>query len=282
MALEKEKPEDLTMPTPADYSNDAVKTALMSYVTNNPLTRYSWIPLPVMLLWVIFVGKSFLSISLLCLSIAAVAAPWLLFKVIRAGSFKIDYINGLHARRKTIADHNMEELQEALRMYDCEEGALQLDMLKRKFDTLYELLTDKLQAGEMMAQRYQGMALEVYLSGVDHLTKVRNALKSVCEVDVDYIESRISTYREHGGEEAAVQINLLQQRLDLRTEQLTEVQRLLEDNELAMTTLDATTVAVSKMETGQDEAKVDMTQSIADLAEIAERANEQTGFTYDE
>lgn len=282
MASKQERPEDLVMPTPADYSNDAVKAALMTYTKNHPATRYSWIPLPVVVLWMFVSGASFFLYGLLTLSAIAAFAPWLIFKVLKAGSFKIDYINGLHARRKTIADHNMEALQAALREYDCEEGALQLDMLKRKFDTLYELLTDKLQTGELMAQRYQGIALEVYLSGVDHLTKVRNALKSVREVDVDYIKSRIASYQQRGGEEAAVQINLLQQRLDLRIVQLTEVQRLLEDNELAMTTLDQTTVAISNMETGQDEAKVDMDQSIADLAEIAERANEQTGFTYDE
>ena len=69
MAKEIVQPKNLTMPTPADYSKDAIHTALMEYVKQHPLTRYSWIPCPIMAVWVSVINQSFLSYALLAASI---------------------------------------------------------------------------------------------------------------------------------------------------------------------------------------------------------------------
>ena len=58
----------------------------------------------------------------------------------------------------------------------------------------------------------------------------------------------------------------------MRQKQIDKTKRLLLENEQAMTQLDETTVAIADMDTGQDEAEVDMENSMRDLEEIIERA----------
>ena len=279
----KQKAEDMLeakAPTPADYSSSAIKKALGKYTRNHWTSRYSWVPLGVGGLWAIFIGFTETVFLLLLGSFALMVAPWVTLYFFRAGAFQVNYVNGLHQKSREITERRRLRLKQDLEEYNCHDGSEQLDKLKAKFDTLYELLTDKLESGEMMSQRYQGIALEVLLSGVDNLTRVLHALKSVREIDPIYIESHLKALRiraKDGDAQAAAEIQPLESRLKLRESQLAEVQRLLLENEEAMTTLDATTVAISTMDTGQDEGKIDMENSIKDLAEIAERA---AGLSY--
>ncbi len=273
----KQNEEDLLeekAPTPAAYSSDAIKKALGRYTRNHWTSRYSWVPLSVGVLWAAFIGFSETVFLFLLGAFALTVAPWITFYFFRAGAFQVNYVNDLHKRSREVTERRRLRIKQELQKYDCQDGSEQLEKLKAKFDTLYELLADKLESGEMMFQRYQGIALEVFLSGVDNLTKVLHALKSVREIDPVYIGNHLEALKSQakdGDAEAAAEIQALESRLKLRENQLAEVQRLLLENEEAMTTLDATTVAISAMDTGQDEGKIDMENSIKDLAEIAER-----------
>jgi len=279
----KQKEEELLeeeAPTPADYSSSAIKKALGKYTRNHWTSRYSWVPLGVSVLWATFIGFTETVFLFLLGSFALMVVPWVTFYFFRAGAFQVNYVNDLHKRSREITERRRLRLKQDLEEHNCHDGSEQLDKLKAKFDTLYELLADKLESGEMMFQRYQGIALEVFLSGVDNLTKVLHALKSVREIDPGYIENHLKMLKNQaksGDAEAAAEIQILESRLKLRENQLAEVQRLLLENEEAMTTLDATTVAIAAMDTGQDEGKIDMENSIRDLAEIAERAE---GLSY--
>lgn len=280
----KQKTEELPaerVPTPADYSSNAIKKALGRYTRNHWISRYSWVPLGIGVLWAIFMGFTETVFLFLLGSFGIAVAPWIILYFFRADAFQVNYVNSLLDKSRQTAEGRRVQLKKDLDECGCHDGSEQLDKLKSKFDNLYELLADKLESGEMMFQRYQGIALEVFLSGVDNLTKVLHALKSVREIDPTYIESRLKTLKSQaksGDAEAANEIQTLESRLKLRENQLAEVQRFLLENEEAMTTLDTTTVAISAMDTGQDEGKIDMENSIKDLAEIAERAE---GLSYE-
>lgn len=273
----KQSEEDLLeerAPTPGDYSSVAIKKALGKHTRNHWTSRYSWVPLGVGALWAIFIGLTETVFLFLLGSVAAAVAPWVILYFFRAGTFQVNYVNGLHEKSRQITERRRIRLKQGLEEHGCHDGSQQLDKLKAKFDSLYELLGDKLESGEMMFQRYQGIALEVFLSGVDNLTRVLHALKSVREIDPVYIENHLKTLKKQAGSgdaAAATEAQVLESRLKLRENQLAEVQRLLLENEEAMTTLDETTVVISAMDTGQDEGKIDMENSIRDLAEIAER-----------
>ena len=222
----KQSEEDLLeekAPTPADYSSDAIKKALGRYTRNHWTSRYSWVPLGVGVLWAAFIDFSETVFLFLLGSFALTVVPWVTFYFFRAGAFQVNYVNDLHKKSREITERRRLRLKQDLEEYSCHDGSEQLDKLKAKFDTLYELLADKLESGEMMFLRYQGIALEVFLSGVDNLTRVLHALKSVREIDPVYIESHLKALKSQakdGDAEAAAEIQTLESRLKLRENQL--------------------------------------------------------------
>lgn len=137
-----------------------------------------------------------------------------------------------------------EELKQGLVALGSLEGAKQAARFQSKLGNLNRLLADKFNPSELTCQRYHGLAKEVYLSGIDNLRSVISVLKSIREMDDG----------------------------DIKQRQLDKVKHLLLENEQALRQLDETTVAISNMDTGQAEAKVDMAGSIEQLAELTERA----------
>jgi hypothetical protein len=200
--------------------------------------------------------------------------PWLYIYYIRAGNFEHRYVEQLQKAIQEQTDRKRERLKQNLIDHGCTEGAQQLDKLQAKFDSLDELLLDKLDPNELTFKRYRGIALEVFLSGVDNLAAVVSALKSISEIDESYISNRLQQLRAsaHGNRETQREIEALDTRLKVRQKQLEKVKHLLLENEQAMTQLDETTVAIADMDTGQDEAEIDMENSMIALAEITKRA----------
>jgi hypothetical protein len=239
-------------------------------------TRYSAVPLGLSILGSLLFGFSEAVFFAIIGSLGLACLPWAYIYYIRAGNFEHRYVERLQRAIQDQTERKRESLKQDLIHLGCPEGAQQFDKLQAKFDSLDELLLDKLDPNELTFKRYRGIALEVFLSGVDNLAAVVSALKSISEIDVDYIDKHVKQLRqtatEHEDRKIQKEIDALETRLKVRQKQLDKIKRLLLENEQAMTQLDGTTVAIADMDTGQDEAEVDMENSMIALAGITERA----------
>lgn len=262
------------VPTVHDFSPAAIKKALKRNARNHWGTRYSG----VLLLLSILAGGLFGFSELIFFSIVGTVGigciSWVYNYYIKAGNFELRYVERLRRALEQQTHRKRQRLKQDLVEVGCQEGARQLDQLWNKFDSLAELLADKLDTGELTYNRYYGIAQEVLLSGIDNLTAVVSALKSVSEIDVKHINQRLKLLGEDRNKDPDIEEEFvaLEKRLELRQRQLDKVKHLLLENEKAMTQLDETTAAIADMDTVRGEAEVDMENSMLALAEITERA----------
>lgn len=272
---EDKSKETALEPTFSDFSPVAIKQALRRHTRKHWATRYSAVPLGLSILGGALFGFTETAFLAIVGSFGLACFPWIYLYYLRAGSFEHKHVERLQKAIQKRAERKRESLKQDLMHLGCPEGAQQLDKLQAKFHSLDELLVDKLDPNELTFKRYRGIALEVFLSGIDNLAMIVAALKSISEIDVDYIMGHLKQLRtsaDKGDQEVKTEIEALETRLSVRQKQLAKIRKLLLENEQAMTQLDETTVAIADMDTGQDEAEVDMENSMRDLAEIIERA----------
>ena len=262
-------------PTISDFSPKAIRRALKRQARNHWTIRYSSVIILLSILGGGLFGFSEVIFIAVIGSLGAGCLSWVYNYYIKSGKFELEYINQLQKALQEKTEKKRLSLREDLFELNCREGAQQLDKFQAKYDCLIELLADKLNTGEVTYGRYFGIGQEVLLSGMDNLSAVVSALKSISEIDERYIVKRISLLRASTDQEpdAEKEIETLEARLSILEKQQKKVKHLLLENNEAMTQLDQTTVAISDMDTGLGEAKIDMENSMKALAELTERAH---------
>ncbi|MCZ7529760.1 MAG: hypothetical protein M5U31_05105 [Acidimicrobiia bacterium] len=167
-----------------------------------------------------------------------------------------------------------EELERQLRELGCEQGADQLRMLGTRLESLTEVLRERLNAGEMTYSRYLGTAHNVYSGSVDKLREVAISLRSVSNIDEDRLDSRLAEL-ESGGDagKRREEIATLENRRALRDRQTERVEKLLAQNETAITALDTTATALADAPIGREHASEDADVAVAELEALAVRAS---------
>lgn len=263
------------VPTVYDFSPEAIRRALKRHARGHWTLRYSAMLLVLSALAGGLFGFSELVFTAIVGVIGLGGLSWVYNCYIQADNFEYRYVEQLQSAIQEQTERKRERLKEDLIEHECPDGAQQLDKFQAKFDSLTELLGDKLDTGELTYQRYLGIAQEVFLSGIDNLAAAVSALKSISEIDVEYINEHLKRLRDSadpGDPEIQKEIEPLETRLGMRQNQLDKIKHLLLENERAMTHLDETTVAIADMDTGGGEAKVDMENSMKALAEITQRA----------
>lgn len=136
-----------------------------------------------------------------------------------------------------------------------------------------KLLDKKFNTGELTYGSYLGAAEQVYLSVLDNLLKSVSLLQSVETIDPEYINGR---YRELQALDQVTEADerefeALQKRLDIRNNQIQQVNTLLTENEESMTIMDETIAAIADLQTGKGLGENDLQTAMDHLKEIAGR-----------
>jgi hypothetical protein len=165
----------------------------------------------------------------------------------------------------------MANLEQDLDALEDTRPAHQLRAIQEKRDNLTEVLSRRLDAGELTYARYLTTAQQVYLSAVDNLHEVAIALKSISAIDEEYIDSRLDELNESvNGEAAERERSSLEGRKVLRLSQENKVAELLGQNESAMTAMDRTATALADAPIGR--TPEDAEAAMSALEELAQRA----------
>lgn len=149
----------------------------------------------------------------------------------------------------------------------------QLDALLQKRQSLINVLTRRLDAGELTYGRYLSTSQQVFGSGLDNLHEVALAYESISTIDETYIDRRLAELEADDSdvESADRERATLERRRELRTTQRRRIAQLLAQNESALTALDRTTTALADVPIGKKPGDADA--AMAALEELADRAN---------
>ncbi|OUS30300.1 hypothetical protein A9Q99_07465 [Gammaproteobacteria bacterium 45_16_T64] len=257
----------------ASYSESAIHQAVRRDSIQHPLVLY---PSAVGVLGGLAVG--ILGASVPLLAIAGVGATVGLGTLatnyfFRKDFFRNVYIRKIHAEIVRERERRLERLKQGLNEVESERGLSQLGRLEEKFALLQKVLGNKLQQGELTYERYLCISEQVYLSALDNLQSIVDRLESVKAIDEEFLESRLSELDERD-QKFAVEIASLKERLSLFQQQIEETDDLLGLNEGAMTKIDSTTMALSKITTSKGHATVDMETAMRELEKMASRAQD--------
>ena len=148
----------------------------------------------------------------------------------------------------------------------------QLDALLQKRQSLINVLTRRLDAGELTYGRYLSTSQQVFGSGLDNLHEVALAYESISTIDETYIDRRLAELASDDSdvEAATRERDTLARRRELRTTQRRKIAQLLAQNESALTALDRTTTALADVPMGKKPEDADA--AMAALEELADRA----------
>jgi hypothetical protein len=145
--------------------------------------------------------------------------------------------------------------------------------IDKKYQRLRELLQKKFKVGELTYGSFLGAAEQVHLSVVDNLLRIVSLIQSAEAIDPEYIAERIKDVQslKKVTEADEREFESLRKRLELRENQLQQVNILLTENEESMTVMDETIAAIADIQTGKGLADSDLQSAMTHLKEIAGR-----------
>jgi hypothetical protein len=159
------------------------------------------------------------------------------------------------------------------------EGAEQLRMLGEKYRNLAEILSRRLDSGEVTYRRYLGMAERVYLAAIENLQDVAILLRSISTIDPQSLALRIADLRQRTDFPVPEAIRAIEERRTLYEEQRQRIATLLSQTEAAMTALDHTCAALAGNRTAKGSTDVAIEDAMKDLAALAERTERYAART---
>ena len=265
-----------------DFSNAGTKQAVLRETLQHPVTLYST---GVGIMGLVAVGLFGTAVVPVAAAVSGLG--------IGVGSWLVNY--GL--RHKTFADRHVRKLYDYLETQKKEallrlEGDLeescqhesyhhfadqarkQFSLIGERFESFRLVLSDKLNQEEITFARYLGTAEQVYLSVLDNLLTIASTLKGMRAVNLSYIEERQQALRKlvtpTGADEQ--EFKTLEERKKIFSDQMSRINELLTENEVAITEIDKTIAAVSELQTTKARASTDLATAMEDLEELAKRA----------
>lgn len=268
-------PSNIKIPTSRDFAPQAIKNALLRYANNHWIFRYS-IPLFLgSILFSVLFGFSYFKF-LLILSIFGIGlSSWIINFFVRSDKFKISYVEQLNNLIKEHTEQKLKELRENLKKHKDNQAARQLEQFIKKIEILIDILKHKFDEDSLTFQRYYGIAQEVYLSGIDNLSDILMAHKTIESIDLNYINDRINAIgaKNQTGNAVKKELDALHRSLESHKEQEIKIQDLIAENEMALSQMDETTISISEISKSKDrQAQIDMENSMKALSELKERS----------
>ena len=191
--------------------------------------------------------------------------------------------NNLEERKRELLDKikaELGELQDGLSdelRQHASQGHSQYRMVKERFGTVKNILDQKLHSGELTYGRYIAAAEHVYLSVLDNLAIVVSQCRSLQSIDLHYIETRMSSLSALNNPTDAdwKEVKALEERRSLQQQQIEQINRLLSENEIAITEMDKLNAAVAQVKLSRGaKSSRDIDAAIEEMEELAKRVHE--------
>lgn len=268
----KKKGQDYR-PVVRDFSQKSIKKALLKNTAGHWSFQYSLVGVIGSVACGALFGINEIIYLAFFSTFGASCFSWIYNYFIKADTFELRYIDNLKRKIEEETEGKRRRLAQELKALNCPRGYKQLTQLQADFDSLVELLGTMLNTHEVTYKRYHGIALEVFLSGIDNLKKILTALMSISEINETDIQNSINKLKNTPGKEN--EIKVLQERIQIKNQQLKKVDEYLNQNEIAITQLEKTAALITNLDSGLDEGKIDMESSMDDLSRIVDQAKKR-------
>lgn len=277
---DKQKKEKDLLPALDDFSTAAIKRAVRNESLLHPFTLYptaigmlSGLAAVLYDLPVLFLGMGGL--------LAAGAATSIISYFFREEAISGKYLEKLtrefQKKRQILLKNLQRDLDNCSTIKGAEhfgkQGCEQFARVDQKYTRLKSLLDKKFSTGELTYGSFLGAAEQVYLSVLDNLLQIVSLMQGVETIDPEYIAARNQELQALNNvtEADEREFEALKKRLELRTNQLGQINTLLTENEESMTVMDETVAAISELQIGKGLGKTDLQTAMDHLREIAGR-----------
>lgn len=174
---------------------------------------------------------------------------------------------------------NLKELQDDDASYVREyaqQGKKQFAMVEERFETLKQMLGNKLKVGELTYLRYLGASESVFVAVLDNLERAVSLLKGTQAIDNSYIESRLDSLKslENPTKDDEVEFQALNERQNLANEQKQKISSLLTQNEVAITKMDQLNASLANLTIIKGRSAGKLEQAIDDMERLASRVHQ--------
>lgn len=260
----------------ADFSPGAVKKAVTRQTLQKPYVLYPGAIGALGIAGSLLIGPLSMFVVPAIVGTAISVGAWLFDSTVRREHHARNYLSSMHTLLVGQLRQTIENLGRDFEELDYPRGNEQLDRLTGKFDTFRQMLERKLDPHELTHGRYLGMTEQVFLAGLDNLKRAANLLQSVSAIDHRRLAERIEAlHREDGSDDFKQrELRALESRMVLFDEQIQKAERLLTENEEALTEIDRIMAAIADMNTEKGHASVDMETAMQELKRLAGRAGE--------
>lgn len=191
---------------------------------------------------------------------------------VRKNAITRNYLARLRRAIEQERARKLAELGAELQELNCPQGHSQIKKLEEHFSAFRKILDKKLNPDEVTYGRYLGIAEQVYLSGIDNLNQIAVLIRSTSSIDPQYIQKQIEELDNNGIDNSGDDYSALRRRLELLNESKLGIDRLLNENERAMTQLTLTGTRLARIETQQREARIEMESAMSELAYLGDNA----------
>ena len=257
-----------------DFSQGSIRKAVRKKIVDSPLVAY-----PAVL--GVLAGMSLFVFEPTALLIGA-AAGLVAFGLgalgvnvaFRRPALEGMYVKKLHQLLEQKMGESIENLETDLGNLHLDHGIAQLQKLKEKLDNLIDIINRRFSEGELTQARYLGTAHQVYLSALDNLNEMVVAQQSISKIEVADIHARLAKLKKLASpsSDEHAQVASLEERKELFDSQRKKILALLTQNELAMTALDNTAVALANVKTSVGHTAMSADDAMKELAALAKRA----------
>jgi molecular chaperone GrpE (heat shock protein) len=264
-----------------DFSQESIQKAVTAKIIQHPVSTYSialgTIGLAASLL--LFPGSPLLiaSLCVLGIGVGSTAINFAFRRKTLEGKH-LSYLNKLIDRQKQLVLSRLKrELSKFSSSKDLkvfsDQAVKQYEMIRTKFENFKRILSEKFDVSEITYARFFGTTEQLYLSVLDNLEDIMNSLETISNIDETYIEERLNylTGLKEPEDADLREIETLTVRRELKKKQSEHINELLTINEEAMTQIDISMSAISRIKTKMGRASIDMESARKDLEELINR-----------
>ena len=160
-------------------------------------------------------------------------------------------------------------LKSSLRHLGCEQGAIQTEQLEVKYSSLVSAIKGRIDDRDNRHHELTASAENLYSSSVTVLEQVNDLYKSISTIDVVSVEERLISLENSDEDHHLKEIDSLRKRLLIRAGEIEQADKLLSQNEEALTSMINATTSLSGSKTKLQTVNLD--EGVKDLLQVAER-----------
>jgi hypothetical protein len=264
--------EETKIPSVEDLNPKAIRKELAKKVKSNWITTTSYaIPIFVILIALAFGMHLSNFISLMLGSVALIAlVRWVIPNFFLFDSFEKKYRQKMREMIDQRDEEKRMEVKTKLEHLGMQQGADQFNQLLETFNTLIDVLGKKFNTTEMAYMKYYVISQQVLEAAMNNLlgiTLIKTNLRSINPIG---LEKRITSLKASTDDIDKDEVKTLLERLELYKSESIKIERLLVENERAITQMVKTTQAISEVDTVDLEGKRKMDEAMLELRDAVQ------------